>query len=439
MLRKPNLQQPTAPEQPCSTQIHHDVSSEESIDYLCNSDQIPFSTLPPQSDIFRDPVVFRSMKIEPMFGEDETVADDIVFSSKNPDLNVSLPSLMMDSKQSRLGVNQGDLSITLNSKVVTDALQTFEGQPPLAPGGYLEPSYHFFTRSKPSEFLERLLSVLIAIQIDCQQLFGKFKLKCVGYSGGQRLPFIVSVFSTVEQGRSAIEFQRRSGCILQFSCLYNAIKQKLEAWGLIDGSEVCKSVWSFSNKPPVIDESELSDDEAVQSINCLMQMASSDFIDVKASAVLAVSELSVEPAVQEALLKWGISPLVDWLTCRNEDVHRCAATIIANLANGKRADFCKAFCNSALSRLASLTTSETLQVVRESARALANVASTLSREMHDCKEWSSVLRNLASCEDPRIRWFATQIQTSFGLPDQDLQVSNLSKLDLKPLVSALDS
>jgi hypothetical protein len=81
-------------------------------------------------------------------------------------------------------------------------------RPPEAPGGYLEPSSHFFTSSTPSDVFHCAIGVLQAQQVDMIVKQSKFKIKCTAYRSGARLPFVVRVFRVDD--KHAVEFQRRS-------------------------------------------------------------------------------------------------------------------------------------------------------------------------------------------------------------------------------------
>jgi len=124
-------------------------------------------------------------------------------------------------------------------------------EPPLAPGGYLEPFYHFVSHAKPahlfdliSETLHSLLrQKLICHAIDIELIPRKFKVKCVAYPPGElKLQFVCRVFrlDSDEQGkRYALEFQRRSGCVLQFSDLWTKCKQIFQDTGFMIADKKC--------------------------------------------------------------------------------------------------------------------------------------------------------------------------------------------------------
>jgi len=76
-------------------------------------------------------------------------------------------------------------------------------EPPPVPGGYLEPSYHFISRSKPSSLLDAIPKALVSLQnkkdipygIDFDVNPQKYRVKCVAYPCGEpKLPFMIRVF-----------------------------------------------------------------------------------------------------------------------------------------------------------------------------------------------------------------------------------------------------
>jgi hypothetical protein len=84
-------------------------------------------------------------------------------------------------------------------------------EPPQPPGGYLEPAYHFFSRTTPKTILDTIVAVLSTAGVDCILKHDRFRISCAVYSAGQRLPFSVRVFATDGfDRRYAVEFQRRA-------------------------------------------------------------------------------------------------------------------------------------------------------------------------------------------------------------------------------------
>jgi len=106
--------------------------------------------------------------------------------------------------------------------------------------------------------------------------------------------------------------------------------------------------------------------------------------------------------------------LLESLHTKFEDVHRCALTALANLAE-KRVDVCrKIMSGHHVRQVYELTNSETLQVVRESARILSNIGDQLGHSIVDA-EFKRTLYGLSSCTDPSARQRANHLMQTLRI------------------------
>mmetsp|Transcript_24809 Transcript_24809/g.27471 ORF Transcript_24809/g.27471 Transcript_24809/m.27471 type:complete len:454 (+) Transcript_24809:139-1500(+) len=301
---------------------------------------------------------------------------------------------------------------------VVAAPRSSSAAPPTAPGGWLEPNYHFVSNSRPVALFQALQAYLEGKSIDFTVKPAKFKCKCVTYPDGSRLPFFVRIFSTAVPEQYAVEFQRRSGDIIRFSEIYRDAKCVLSQ----DGHVVCEGPPSpvfvpFEAPPLDLDEETMvTAEDTEETLNCLVSMAGSSFADVKSQAVQALSQLTLSKDTQGIMIQGSAFELmVDSLSSNHEDIHRCAATGLANLVEG-RADAAKSLqSKNAVPAFLALSRSDCTEVVRESTRALANMGAMLKSTLAGDPPVPGLresINQLVHSGDSKTRAYATALQSS---------------------------
>jgi len=288
--------------------------------------------------------------------------------------------------------------------------------PPSAPGGYLEPNFHFLSTSSWGEVFSALQDLLEAhteLPVDFSVKPTKYKLKCVAYPAGAKMPFNIRIFCTDTPNELAVEFQRRSGCIMAFSSLYRKLHREMQKLGL------CKSVSSSSSsfgltatdKLPCL-EVDISPDQARVTIGYLVEMASSECVDIQRQALQTISKLTECKATQIALIDPALNTLLDCVSSPVECVHRCAVTSLANLTELHEGACEQLVNNGGVPSLLSLATSRSScpQVVRECARALANVAGHMKSEVL-CDDFKDQLVRLRSNRDSRTQGYMQKMDS----------------------------
>lgn len=270
-------------------------------------------------------------------------------------------------------------------------------EPPAVPV-YLEPSYHVVCRAKPSSLFESLVTFAKVNSLEFRVLPQKYKLKCVSYPlGEQKIPFVASIFQMEadEQGkRYAVEFQRRSGDIIRFSDLWANCKRHFADKGFIEKEN------EKAKKPelPKLDDVTVTDKQIRETLQCLLQMASSNCCDVKCQAIAALSKMSLEEQIQKLMLEEAcLDAFLAAASSKMEDIHRCAVFALANLAQSV------AICQSIVEKggvsvLCSLSRSSTNQVVRDCSRTLGSIASRLGSSVVN-DEFRETLETLQSSSD----------------------------------------
>jgi len=114
-------------------------------------------------------------------------------------------------------------------------------------------------------------------------------------------------------------------------------------------------------------------------------MATSKYCDVKSQAIAALCKMSAEEQQRSLMIEEEgcVEAFIAAAGCPDEDVHRSAISVLANLAH-KRADVCKKFADkNGVERLCTLSNSNTKEIVRESLRALSLLAESLGSRILD--------------------------------------------------------
>lgn len=273
-----------------------------------------------------------------------------------------------------------------------------QAQAPIAVGGYLEPHYHFYSQTSDN-LMKKVRDVLNAAKrefhIDIEEITEKFRFNCEYYSAGgsSYIPFVVRIFRVNHRPELAVEFQRRKGDQVQFFKIYQTCMSHFNQMGVVfDPDAQNRRESRFAPK-----HEEISPEQSQETIQCLLQMLSSEYVDVQSEAIQALTELAAGAAMRHALIQSGaVSLLVKASQSNCEDVHRCAVTSLAHLTS--IADACAVVSKEggldAAIKLASTT--RTPQVQRECTRLLSNVAQTLGKNAFStCTSEISSLRRLS--------------------------------------------
>jgi Glu-tRNA(Gln) amidotransferase subunit E-like FAD-binding protein len=210
------------------------------------------------------------------------------------------------------------------------------------------------------------------------------------------VPFVCRVFylDPDEKGkRYALEFQRRSGCVIQFSDLWAKCKRYFQEAGLLVTDK--SPLPSKPQMKPL--DVQVTETQTRETLKCLLQMATSKCCDVKSQAVAALCKMSTEEQHQTLMLEEEgcLEAFIAAAGCPDEDVHRCAISALANLAHN-RAGVCKKIAEkNGVQRLCTLSTSNTKEIVRESLRALLSLTQSLGCRILDdgCQRVMETHRN----------------------------------------------
>jgi len=328
----------------------------------------------------------------------------------------SVPNFSLDPKHSHGAYNptsmQGAMSAQ-KSKLALSQVMVPRVEPPTPPGGYLEASSHFYSGASPASLIQTLLLLLGQFLVDCKAKHEQFRIKCDAYRSSARLSFWVTIFSASEKasGRYIVEFQRRTGDALYFGELFRAAKRGLAEQNMVEGVVGSSIPEPTSAQLPML-ECEVTFQHVRQTVKSLLQMVQSNCVDIKTQGIIVLADLTAAAReVQSMMVEAGVlEVLIEHLSSTQTDVHRSAITGIANLAKDDGAlgeSVCKRLhARGVVKKLCVMANSEVPQVVREVARLLSLVGSALGTKVMDDREFSSTLKGLAGCRDPRARDYA---------------------------------
>jgi len=150
-----------------------------------------------------------------------------------------------------------------------------------------------------------------------------------------------------------------------------------------------------------------------KTLTYLVQMASSDCADVKIIGLQALCQLTTDRRSHSAVLEeCGIERLLLWMQSKNEDVHRCALTALANVTAtcSNRVDVWKKVVTSGLKPLCLLVHSETAHVVREAARFIVNLAAAMGSGLLPYDDVKTAVSHLRSSADMATRSLGNRAQ-----------------------------
>jgi len=288
-----------------------------------------------------------------------------------------------------------------------------EIEPPSVPGGYLEPSHHFVSRTSAKVLFNEAETVLELLQeIDFTSTPPEYKIKCCAYRAGEaRVPFVVRVFrldSDMNGKRYAVEFQRRSGDLLYFSEIWAKSIRHFLGKGLVENGKPLPAL-PVRTLPKL--DVEVSEEQLVSALKCLLQMASSSCSDVKSQAVQALAKMSIEdPKVQQVMIDQGcLDTFLDSLKSELEDIHRCAVSGLANLGLNREGVCHTIAQKGGVQSLCLLVSSTNVpQVLRECSRSLRVVATALGQNMV-CSEVRRTVASLSCSQDAFVRQQAGQL------------------------------
>ena len=240
---------------------------------------------------------------------------------------------------------------------------------------FVEPN-HFYSKHSPALIRQHLEEIFVHLRIDVMPVMpgSAFSMKCSAYVEHASVEFLLSIFTDISsEERYLIEIQRRSGDGYAFQQTMSGLRALLVERKVIEkSSSPVKRGWSDKAKaaiaartkscgPDALDRLKAmqpkdadecvfrsvsqapasayaafpiveTDDVVVASVNHAVRLAASPYEDVKSEAVQALAGMANQEQSQRALLAAdGVKVVVECLRSVTADVHRCAASTLANL------------------------------------------------------------------------------------------------------------
>eukprot|EP00823_Brevimastigomonas_motovehiculus_P001314 TRINITY_DN11835_c0_g1_i1.p1 TRINITY_DN11835_c0_g1~~TRINITY_DN11835_c0_g1_i1.p1 ORF type:complete len:364 (+),score=63.07 TRINITY_DN11835_c0_g1_i1:243-1334(+) len=244
---------------------------------------------------------------------------------------------------------------TLSNKADSLYLESVSEVDPPATPSYLERT-HFSSSASFASLWNAVIAFLTQMKIDFESQRQEFTLKCSIF---RSVSFYIHFFSSSKNVR-VVEFQRRSGCGLEFGSLFRQMQhefaekglaQSSEAFGLHSKQQQQQSSQQQKSLDPMdlpdistlqIDELKLSSslETTTTDYSEILTMAKSLYFDVKCTAIQLISEMCDQSALQLAILndKDVLPRLTEELRSMNEDVVRNVVHIVQSLMSSHATD-----------------------------------------------------------------------------------------------------
>lgn len=357
------------------------------------------------------------------------------------------PSIYGSNQSEQIDLNAAFQShVSRPVVVVTDEANKIDNAiPPAAPVAYLEPYSHFYVESSnESDLFSSLRATLHSSQdavIDCNCHADQFTIHCTTYSDHLSLQFIARIYSTDTSNKYVVELQKRRGDSFMFHTIYKLVEKELLQQGKSEASSdgsldlhalaaslpvpslsahrtpelpaslVAKSL-SADVHPSSSSLASPCRDDIMETIRCLLDMACSDCADIAINGIAGLASLSSSKcALTLELLSSPeyLSSIIPLLSSKCENIHRCALTVLANLSqNSPSVSTFILEQEEAMAQLSKRSQSPTLQVVRETARVINSICSSLpSSQLIQQETVKHTVLRLAQCSDATAKQHAT--------------------------------
>jgi len=179
---------------------------------------------------------------------------------------------------------------------------------------YIEKHTSFTTTSSPSTIFDSLSQILGKLRVDFEFQYLKNKIKGVCHPNNIPCSFRVNVFKTTDA--HVVEFQRRSGCVVQFSKFYADVLLAMNTEPKKDSA-------------PTKSEPVSALDQA--SIANLIRMSSSELVDVQREGLRVLAN-SVSLEANRKLLLASSEFLTSILSSSDDEVLRLAGVVVNALS-----------------------------------------------------------------------------------------------------------
>jgi hypothetical protein len=351
-------------------------------------------------------------------------------------------------------LNQPSISVKGSNAVSHSASDSV---PPARPK-FLEPT-HFFTSLDATQIREQLQQCSKELNFDqskASATSSQWSEPWTSYRQHASVDFWISIYSDTQspQPRLVIELQRTSGCGAAFNEAVRGLRQKLDDRCLIElppkrdwSAKIKASAAKRAQSCPALVQLEtdqavfrslqdeqtlppfqpLSPEEitraAAEHVANALHMLESQYYDARGEGMRCIADLTLQPNAQQALIstcnteKDSIAIMVNTLDQNQEDLHRCAASALANMLSSDlvaQARVRVQTANGHTKLLDLICRSDTPQVLREAARALvgfgADNLSALCQETESQEKHDAAVRKLQQHSCPRVQQYGASLQ-----------------------------
>jgi len=238
----------------------------------------------------------------------------------------------------------------------------------------------------------------------------------VAYKPGEpSLTFFARVWRGEPDGkgkRYAIELQRRTGDTLHFCEIWGLMKRHFIGKDLVESARKESRGFPKKRVAPVLAEIEVTPEQIKSTLNCLVQMASSECVDVKCQAIQALAKIAISDcrSKEQMACENCLNILVASIESKMEDVHRCAVHALTNLIRTS-ADIGKAIADKGgVKKVCELVqNTETVQVHRECFNFLESILSKLGAKSMD-EDVRKTLKLLSASKDLELQQKALNLK-----------------------------
>lgn len=253
----------------------------------------------------------------------------------------TLQKLASNTRKDKEGTKLDPCTVSSSARFTYNVVQPAAPSPPEVPV-YVELYTSFRSSSQPLTLLAALEAALSAthMQIDYQINRIKYKVKCLTYGNSGACHFKVSVYRSGEY--LLVEFQRRRGCVVDFSCIYKNVMSQLDELHIVSPARPDISSISREIEPPVEESTQL---EISHSCNLLMEMALAKEIDIQREATNGLFYLSSSQPNAAAHftssenIEAVLSCICTLLQSNEEDIVRNSSAFLYNLLSSNSPNF----------------------------------------------------------------------------------------------------
>jgi hypothetical protein len=304
------------------------------------------------------------------------------------------------------------------------------GECPLEPlPFYVEKYTCFVSRTAPADLMDAIAKIFVSTNVDHETVASKHKMKGLAYDAERaaQCSFRVQLFQGEKKEEVVVEFQRRSGCVVNFHAFFNRTLDILgsehvvcmygepeKAFAPKETENTVKSTSTSTTTPapkpkPKPEPVDLVGDLVLDTATCqaLFAMANSNNCDVQREALKVLAAAASKSVNQISLVENHdttdlVALLEVTMSSRDDEVRRCASLFLTNLCKQEaiRSVVANKLLEVMLGELDAPGNLNNRETKRHVAAALACISDTHARELPTDL---SALKRYVGCADFELR------------------------------------